>query len=142
MLPNLPNTKSRRRAFNNRDENALEIARIPQLRPYELGGCNASWSPEIGIFENENFFILDVELPGIDPTTVDLKIEDTTVTIQSGAAIDQNQTGTVRFTRFVSLPAKIVQDMMDTFYQNGVLTLLLPKSNPSPLQSIQIEFGN
>jgi HSP20 family protein len=43
------------------------------------------------------------------------------------------------FTRTIALPAQVVQDKVNAKYDKGVLTVRLPKSEPSVSTRIQID---
>src|SRR5437763_9909079 len=48
----------------------------------DAGGGNGAWVPPMDIYETEDRFVVHVELPGIEPDSVELSVEDSTLTIR------------------------------------------------------------
>src|SRR2546430_16694145 len=47
----------------------------------DAGGNSGSWVPAMDIYETGDRFVVHVELPGIEPDSADLSVEDSTLTI-------------------------------------------------------------
>src|ERR671935_3229706 len=48
------------------------------------GGATSSgaWAPPLDVYETKDKFVVCMELPGVDPTAVDLTVEDSTLTVR------------------------------------------------------------
>jgi HSP20 family protein len=129
----------------------LPLAQIPKSAHCKTHDQRThSWEPAVEIFENASQFIVEVELPGIDPEFVDIDISDLSIMIQSipCGGLDRESRnisidpGFITFTRYIALPAPVEKDALKSSHANGVLTLHLPKSTPSIPKSIKILFEN
>lgn len=114
-------------------------------RPFELGPAGAfqgqgmgpmmqEFIPRLNVSgDNENLTV-SVELPGIDPNQVEILVEDDLLTIRgekSQEAEDKKlhrvERSWGRFERTIQLPAEVRSDAAEASFNNGVLTIKLPK---------------
>jgi HSP20 family protein len=90
----------------------------------------------LDVSEAENDFVVQASLPGIKPEDVQTTVLGDTVTIrgESGVAEENGHNWLLRerrsgsFQRSVSMGTPIDADMASARFENGVLTLTLPKS--------------
>jgi len=94
------------------------------------------YSPAVNIFENEHSFIMEFNVPGINKEAVSIQVEKGLLTVHYDHKINATPTTqkTIRkefqqkgFKRVFSLDEKINADHIEANYENGILTLLLPK---------------
>ena len=96
----------------------------------------SGWSPSVDIYEDHERFLVSAELPGVDPQTVDLRIEDNHLTVRGSRDLEfadhrenyhriERQYGT--FTRTFSLPATVNSDKIMAEYKHGLLRISIPK---------------
>ncbi len=97
----------------------------------------AAFSPRIDITENEQAFKVSAELPGVDQEDIDLTLSHNVLTIrgekrEETERQDESCYCTERsygsFRRSISLPTEVDADQIEATYQNGVLTVTLPKT--------------
>lgn len=112
---------------------------------------NRGYSPAVNISENENGFTLDVAAPGLQKEDFTIKIEDDLLTI-SAEVKTESEDKTPNYTRkefgfksfkrsFRITEEQINQDEIKASYENGVLSIQLPKkeeAKPLPARSISI----
>lgn len=127
----------------------LPLAQIPKSAHFQSKDLRTqSWKPAVEIFESASQFVVEVELPGIDPESVDIDVSNHSVIVQNlpysrlqrepcNLSIDP---GFISFTRHIALPAPVEKNALKTSHANGVLTLNLPKTTPSIPKSIKIHF--
>ncbi len=121
------------------------------MRPDFLGGVqNANQHmPAVNIRENETHFFLDIAIPGKKKEDIKVEIEKNILTISSDQVKEEvlNERFNRRefnygsFTRAFTLPKTISEDNIQATYEQGVLTLTLPKREetlPKPKRQIQI----
>ncbi len=129
----------------------LPLARIPKSSHLDgISARNTFWKPETAIYEDTRQFIIVVELPGIEPQSVELVIEDNTIQIKGynisladkNIAVFPMGWDPGPFTRLISLPACVEKDQVRFHHENGALTLFLPKKAPSDPKTIKIHFEN
>lgn len=106
-------------------------------------------SPRMDLVETESDFRLTAELPGMDEGDINISLERGVLTI-CGEKRQQNEVkeGTFHhvercfgsFQRAVRLPQKIKEDEVSAVYKNGILAIVLPKSEPdSGVRKIEIK---
>jgi HSP20 family protein len=110
------------------------------------GGFDA---PAIDVIENADGYTIKAALPGWKPENVDITIENGVLTL-SGEVKEETERNDdaskyhVReirqnsFTRRVSLPTEIETDKAKAEFENGVLTLNLPKAEVVKPKQIKI----
>jgi HSP20 family protein len=109
------------------------------------------WGLAVDVVENKEEFIVKASVPGIHPDDLDVAYVDDTLTIKgevkSDNEVKENQYHLRErrygsFARSISLPTKIKGDAIEASYQNGVLTLRLPKAEEVKPKRIAITVGD
>jgi HSP20 family protein len=113
----------------------------------------SQWSAENGatlamnIYENDDAFVVIAPVPGVKPEEVEITITGNTVSIKGETKAEQrSEMGNVlrqevrygSFHRSVTLPLDVQGDKVDAMFENGVLTLTLPKAEAVKPKSIKI----
>ena len=111
------------------------------------GTGNTNWVPLADIYENDSDLIAKVELPGVDPNRVDVRVENNVLTIRGERPFDQKvaqenyhrlERSFGTFSRSFALPTTIDADKIHAEYRDGILNLTLPKSERAKPKRIQI----
>lgn len=109
-------------------------------------------APEADVIETENELRVEVEMPGLAPENVDVSLEGNVLTI-SGEKQEQRQEGDEqntwhlserrygRFTRSFVLPRDVEQEQIQAHFENGVLSVTIPKSERARRRRIEIQAG-
>jgi len=96
----------------------------------------STWNPSVDIYETENALVMKAELPGIDENDIELKIEDSTLTLKGDRKFEketkeENYHRIERlygsFYRSFTLPRNIDQDKIKAESENGILKVTMPK---------------
>ena len=109
-----------------------------------------AWVPPVDIGETEDSLVLKAELPGIKPDDVEIRVEDNTLYLKGERKFEkevkeenlhrvERSYGT--FSRSFALPSSIDSDKVKAEYQNGVLTLTMPKSEEGKPKTIKIDVS-
>jgi len=93
------------------------------------------WVPAIDILEKSDRFELLVDVPGVDPDSINITAEngELVLTGQRDAQADEDvkvqriERSTGRFTRRFQLPDTADTDQIEAAAKNGVLTIAVPK---------------
>jgi HSP20 family protein len=109
---------------------------------------SASWMP-MDLYRVDEHYVVHVDLPGIDPGSIDLDVDATTLTIQAertlgaadGAHWLAQERPAGRFTRQLSLGADVDLDAIHASYEHGVLTLTIPVAERSRPRKIAVEHA-
>ncbi|SHF49074.1 heat shock protein Hsp20 [Caldanaerobius fijiensis DSM 17918] len=106
--------------------------RIPSL----IQGFNR---PRMDVSENEKEVIATAEVPGIDKNNIEINIQDNILEIkgQTTKQEEKNQQNYYMseryygaFSRRIVLPAEVDADKATATFENGVLTIRMPKVHP------------
>jgi len=104
--------------------------------------------PLINVTEDKDNFYIRAELPGLKPDEVDISVTGDNFSI-SGERKIESEGGNVRyhrkereagrFSRVVNLPGQIDTEKVEAKSVNGILTVILPKSEASKPRQITIK---
>src|SRR5246127_5581166 len=105
------------------------------------------WAPAVDIFETENELVVKADLPDVNPQDLDIRVENNILTIRGERKFDTkvNEDNYLRiersygsFSRSFSLANSVKSDAIKADYQNGVLTLSIPKREEAKPKQIKV----
>lgn len=108
--------------------------------------------PDADVVERENEIRVVVELPGLGPEDVDLSLENNVLSI-TGEKREERREGDEKsryhlserrygkFTRSFVLPREVDAESIRASFDNGVLTITIPKSEKARRRRIEIAGG-
>ncbi|BDQ04797.1 MAG: hypothetical protein KatS3mg084_0315 [Candidatus Dojkabacteria bacterium] len=99
----------------------------------------------MNLSEDETGYYAEFQINGVDPEQVDIRIDDTYITV-SYERIERNNGKTYLnkeiygglFIRSFLLPSQVNTERIEAFYNNGILTLILPKNINKKSKKINI----
>jgi len=103
--------------------------------------------PSVDVHEGESEYRLDFDLPGVDPANVAVKVDKQVLTISGERKVEGDpakarawrvERSTGAFARSFELPDDAALDQISATSRNGVLTVLVPKAEPSS-RKIQVQ---
>ncbi len=112
--------------------------------------ATAGWIPAVDIAEYVDRFELNVDLPGVEPNTVELTLDRGVLTLagersDNGAngqheavQFQRSERGQGRFHRRFVLPETVDGEKVNATGKNGVLTVTIPKQPKALPRRIQI----
>lgn len=109
-----------------------------------------TWAPPVDIYENEHELIVKAELPGIDPKDLDIRVENNILTIRGERKFDEKvkENNCLRveraygsFSRSFALANTVNSEAIKADYQNGVLTLTIPKREEAKPKQIEVNVN-
>ena len=92
--------------------------------------------PSVNIKDTKDAYLIEVSAPGFNKESFNVKVEDSILTLSGEVKEDKVEEGTKytrkefthsSFKRSFTLPKTIVADKIGAGYENGILTLTLPK---------------
>ena len=104
--------------------------------PREDGAITAAWSPVCDVFEDKEAVKIVAELPGVKPEDVKLSLENNLLTIRGekkqeaeerSERVHRYERSYGSFERGFVLPSTVDGDKISAQYQNGILTVIVPK---------------
>jgi len=109
-----------------------------------------SWAPAVDIYETEHELVVKADLPEIDPKDLDIRVENNILTIRGERKFEKkvNEDNYLRveraygsFSRSFSLANTVNAEAIKADYQNGVLTLTIPKREEAKPKQIKVNVG-
>jgi HSP20 family protein len=109
-----------------------------------------TWAPAVDIMETEHELVVKADLPDIDPKDLDIRVENNILTIRGERKFEKqvNDGNYLRveraygsFARSFSLANTVNTEAIKAEYQNGVLTLHIPKREEAKPKQIKVNVG-
>jgi len=106
-----------------------------------------TWAPAVDIFENEQELIVKADLPEVETKDLDIRVENNILTIRGDRKFEKKQENGDylrveraygSFSRSFALSSTVNTDAIKADYQNGVLTLHVPKREEAKPKQIKI----
>ena len=94
--------------------------------------------------EHDNFFKVSLDVPGIDPKTINIKIQDDSLLISSSEEKTENKEDEHTYQKrslktSIALPLNVNRSSIEANCENGVLELVLPKKTQDKAISISVQ---
>jgi len=115
------------------------------------GDGGTTFTPAVDIRENANELSLDVELPGLNPDDVEITAENGVLTIRGEKQTERKEGDESRyhiversygsFLRSFQLPQGLDESKIEAGYNNGILSIHIPKTALAQPKKIQIKSG-
>ena len=102
----------------------------------------------LDVYEDDNGYSVTASMPGIDPEELDISFSENRLTIQGetqAQEVDESAKWHVRerqigrYMRSITLPAAVNADSIGAAYEDGVLTLTLPKAEEVKPRRIAVQ---
>jgi HSP20 family protein len=118
---------------------------MDRLLSETLRGPGASVMP-MDLYRVGEQFVANVDLPGVDPQSIDIDVEDRTLTIRAqrtaleveGAKWLSRERTTGTFARQLSLGSGLALDKIEAEYRDGVLRLTIPVAEEAKPRKISV----
>lgn len=114
------------------------------------GLTSGAWIPPVDVFESEDHIVLKADLPDVNKDEVDISVQNNTLTIKGERKMEDEvkeknfyrmERTYGAFTRSFTLPPTIDSERIDANFNNGVLTLTLPKREESKPKQIKVKVS-
>jgi HSP20 family protein len=116
-------------------------AGFPSLR-------ESGWMPAVDVHETKKDIVVTMDIPAIDPKEVSITVIDDKLTVKGERKREtelkeedfyRNERVYGSFQRTIQLPAEVLGDQAKATYKDGVLKVVVPKSQKSAPKEIRIE---
>jgi len=119
--------------------------------PYQLFSLGQNKVTPIDIYQTENEMVIKASVPGVKPEEVDISIADNILTIKSETKAEEkierkdylyqeHRYGT--FCRSVALPRGLKTDRAEANFDDGILTLTIPKAEEAKPKQKKVKAKN
>lgn len=116
--------------------------------PMSANEVVGSWNLALDVAEKGEQFTIKASLPGINPEDLNVTLEDNVLTVQGEIREDETieeETYHLRerrygkFSRSLRFPVPVDSNQIEAAYENGVLTLTVPKSEAVKPKRIEVK---
>lgn len=117
-----------------------EIDRLFSTALTDFGGANANRFP-IDLYEDNNNTYVRAELPGVSREDINVEMTDGYLTLTAArktVGADGKPQEAFSFSRAVSIAEEVQTDKVTAAYENGVLTVTLPKREEAKPKKISV----
>ena len=120
---------------------------LDTLQPGDLSGGDGTWAPVLDLLEQDDSFLIDVDLPGVLPDDVDVTVDQNLLTIRgerktSSVVTQDNVRRSERrygsFLRTISLPSHVDAEGIQADFGDGVLHITVPKAEQAKPRKIKV----
>jgi len=113
-----------------------------------VGGRQESWLPAVDVFDTQDAVVLKAEIAGMNPDDIQIEVEDNVLTIKGERKfeekVDEERYYRVErrfgaFQRSLALPQGVKSDQIDAAYDEGILTVTVPKAEQEKPKRIEVQ---
>ena len=142
------------RSLNSTIDRMMTLNRVlDEALAGSLNGASESraWVPAIDVVERRDAYLIALEIPGVDPSTIDVSFEQNVLTVrgskpmgfelgkESELRVYSAERVVGNFERSVRLPDFVDGEKIDAEFQHGVLFLTVPKMQAAQPRKISIK---
>lgn len=107
-----------------------------------------NWTPSMDVKEQENQYVIRVDVPGVDPKNIDVSMDKGMLTIKGHTETESKEEredylhmerSQGSFYRSIRLPNTTDSSKISAKSKNGVLEIIVPKTKETTTQKIQIK---
>lgn len=111
------------------------------------GGRQESWLPAVDVFDKKDAVVLKAELPGMDSDDIQIEVDDNVLTIKGERKFEEEvederyyrvERRYGSFQRSIALPQGVLADQIKAGYEDGILTVTVPKAEEQKPRRIQV----
>jgi HSP20 family protein len=115
------------------------------FRPAEEA-ADRSWTPRVNIQETQESYRLEAELPGLTKEDVQITLENNVLRLAGERKLDEETKSSYQriervygsFSRSFALPMQVDTEKVEASFQNGILTITVPKAEQAKPRTISI----
>ena len=124
----------------------LEEHYVRPVRRREAGTIERPFRLPLDVYTTPEEIVINASLPGLTPDEVDIALEGDTLTIRGASRpplenVDYlfQERGFGSFSRTLTLNVPVEADKAEAIFENGVLTLTLPKAEETKPKVIKVK---
>ena len=116
------------------------------------GRSAATWSPAVDVRESQNEMALAFEMPGITPDQIEVTTDNGVLTVRGEKREERKESDDSQFhliersygafSRSFQLPKNLDESKIEASFDNGVLTVKIPKAALPQPKKIEVSAGN
>ncbi len=114
------------------------------------GRLFSGWSPALDVFDEKDHLVVKLELPGMKKEEIEISLHEGALTVSGERKQESKETEgetfrseryVGKFQRSVTLPTPVDGNHVKASYQDGVLTVELPKTEEAKPKRIEVSVS-
>ena len=110
---------------------------------------DGDWSPRVDISETDKHFLIKAEVPGVKREDVSISVSEGVLTLRGERKEEKEDTGEKfhrveryygAFSRSFTLPQNVDENQIEASFNDGLLTLQLPKKPAEKPKAIEVKI--
>jgi HSP20 family protein len=106
-------------------------------RPWGFCREIRGWNPSVDLYETDEAFVLEADLPGVRPEDVKVEVQNGDLVLQGWRALEKSHSEdkfhtmercSGQFFRRMKRPESVRKDVIKAEFKDGVLRVILPKA--------------
>jgi HSP20 family protein len=122
---------------------------LDQLAQQLMSGGRSPRSFPMDAYRRGDDFFVHLDLPGVDPGSIDITVEGSNITISAERRFKQHEDDDIlvserpqgRFSRDLRVGTRIDSGAIEADYEGGVLTLRLPMAAEAKPRRVEVRSG-
>ncbi|MBP8257598.1 MAG: Hsp20/alpha crystallin family protein [Opitutaceae bacterium] len=117
---------------------------IDRLFSSTLGGMTQAFGTAfpVDLYEDKDNAYVRADLPGVSRDAIEVDMVDQTLTIKASRKRGEGENAeTTTFSRAISVPENVQASNVSAAYENGVLTVTMPKKEEAKPRKISVQVG-
>jgi HSP20 family protein len=107
-----------------------------------------SWAPALDLYQDRDHFTVFIDLPGMKKEDIDVSLHGDALTISGQRNREEKDDQGLRnerfygnFQRSITLPSAVDSSKVKASYQDGILQIVLPKSEEAKPRQIEVSVS-
>jgi len=123
---------------------------MDRLMGQVFGSARAAGAMPMDLYRAGDHYVLRIDLPGADPGTIDVNVEDRTLTVRAERSssdehdvqwlVQERPSGT--YARQLTVGRGLALDQIGATYADGVLTLSIPVAEEARSRRIEVQHAS
>ena len=132
--------------WSNLREELNSLFESPFLGTSNRQDLFGGWSPALDLYQNNDNVVAVLELPGMRKEDIEISLHDGTLSISgerknsssNGDKAERTERYIGSFRRSIGLPVRVDGNKVSATYQDGILTVTLPKAEEAKPRRINV----
>lgn len=110
-------------------------------------GLERSFAPSFDLLDKESHYVMSFDIPGVKQEDVNIEVSDGILSVEGERKFEHREGDYVerktgQFKRMVQLPEGVEEDNVEAHFENGVLSVALPKAQKTQPKKVTIKQGD
>ena len=128
-----------------------EMNRLFSRAVGEGGGSGSAWTPAVDVFDTDDSIVLRAELPGLKTEDIEIEVDENVLTLKGERRFEETveegryyrlERAYGHFQRSITLPQGVKAEEISASFDNGVLSVRVPKADEVKPRKIAVTAGN